>query len=356
MKTTPLAAIAAFFVAALCAFMPVGASAQTRDNVFAVSGVSVDETAANATEAQLAGFTAAQRQGFDRLVRRLTLPDELSQRGAPNIAGGEIDRMVLSVDVEDERRSGTRYIGRLTVRFDASAVRALLRGQGLTVVDTRTAPVMVAPQVGAGASAETVTLWREVWEQGGYSQELAPLLTAPAGLLSAPDWNAAAPYAQQAGAASALFATLRVQGSTVAADLVEVGPNGARRDRGEVLAAIAGSDAASLRRGLVSLADQASLRLQNDWKARIATGTGQRARMAASALYGNEREWEQIKQALEAAAATLISEIRIEAVGREGASVSFSFVGDQIALAEDLTRRGVTLETTAVGPTLRVRR
>ncbi len=44
----------------------------------------------------------------------------------------------------EERRSGTRYIGRLTVRFDPSGMRTLLRQQGLTVVDTRTAPVMCA--------------------------------------------------------------------------------------------------------------------------------------------------------------------------------------------------------------------
>ena len=35
-------------VAAFCALAPAPASAQTRDNVFAVSGVQVDETAANA--------------------------------------------------------------------------------------------------------------------------------------------------------------------------------------------------------------------------------------------------------------------------------------------------------------------
>jgi hypothetical protein len=50
----------------------------------------------------------------------------------------------------------------------------------------------------------------------------------------------------------------------------------------------------------------------------------------------------------------VISEIRIEAVGREGALVSFSFVGDQAQLAAELQRRGVRLDNTATGPTLRV--
>jgi hypothetical protein len=353
MKVTPLAAFAAVIMAALCAFAPGAASAQARDNVYAVSGVRVDETAANAAAAQQAGFAAAQRAGFERLVRRLTVPDELTARGVPQVEAATIERLVLSVDVEEERRSGTRYVGRLTVRFDPSGMRALLRQFGLAVVDTRTAPVLVAPLVVAGLPVETAALWRDVWVNGGFGDELAPLTVAPDTLQGEPAWPAAQPFAQAAAAASALYATLRVQGSTATAALVEVDAN-ARRERGEVTARINGADEASLRAALSSLADQANTRIQNDWKARVATGGGQRARIAASALYTSQAQWERIKDALEGAAQTLISEIRIEAVGRSGALVSFSFVGDRTQLVAELNRRGVALADTAQGPTLRV--
>ena len=118
---------------------------------------------------------------------------------------------------------------------------------------------------------------------------------------------------------------------------------GLARDFGEVTAGLAGNDIASIRTGLASLADQANQRLQNDWKARIAGSSGQGARVSASALYSSEQQWEQIKSGLEGAAATMISQIRIEAVGREGALVSFSFTGDRAGLATELARRGVTL-------------
>jgi hypothetical protein len=355
MKATPLAAVAALFLAALCAFAPSPASAQGRDNVYAVAGVLVDETAANAAAAQQAGFTAAQRTGFDRLVRRLTIPTELATRGVPQVEQSTLERLVLSVDVEEERRSATRYIGRLTVRYDPTGMRTLLRQFGLSVVDTRTAPVMVAPLVVSGTAEETGALWREVWATGGFGDELVPLAVAPAQLQGAPGWDVAGPYAQSAAAASALYATLRVQGSTATASLIEVDAN-ARRERGEVSAQITGSDASALRAALASLADQASTRIQNEWKGRIATGGGQRARVSASALYSDQRQWEAIKDALEGAAQTLISEIRIEAVGRDGALVSFSFVGDRNQLAAELSRRGVSLQDTPQGPTLRVAR
>ncbi len=353
MKSTPFAAFTAVFLAALCAFAPSAASAQGRDNVYAVVGVHVDETAANAAAAQQAGLAAAQRAGFERLVRRLTIPDELSARGIPQVETATLDRLVSSVDVEEERRSGTRYIGRLTVRFDPSGMRTLLRQFNLTVVDTRTAPILVAPLVVTGTSEETTALWRDVWTNGGFGDELVPLATAPAALQGAPAWATAQPFAQSAAAASALYATLRVQGGTATATLVEIDAN-ARRERGEVTARVNGDDPAALRAAFASLADQASTRIQNDWKSRIATGGGQRGRISASALYTSEAQWEQIKDAHEGAAQTLISEIRIEAVGRQGALISFSFVGDRSQLAAELQRRGIALADTAQGPTLRV--
>jgi len=353
MKFSPLAAFAAVFLAALCAFAPGAASAQGRDNVYVVGGVRVDETAANAAAAQQAGFAAAQRAGFERLVRRLTIPDELAARGVPQVEPSTLERLVSSVDVEEERRSGTRYIGRLTVRFDPSGVRTLLRQFNLTVVDTRTAPVLVAPLVVDGTPEETATAWREAWANGGFGDELVPLAVAPATLQGAPAWQTAQPFAQASAAASALYATLRVQGSTATATLVEV-TSAATQQRGEVTARIASEDPTALRAALSSLAEQASTRIQNDWKSRVATGGGQRGRVNASALYTSQAQWEQIKDALEGAAQTLISEIRIEAVGRQGALVSFSFVGDRTQLAAELQRRGVALTDTAQGPTLRV--
>lgn len=358
MKATPLAALAVAVGAALCAFAPEPASAQGRDTAYAVSGIRVDETAATGAAAQQAGFASAQSIGLQRLIHRLVPSSELAARSMPAADALDpmlVERMVQSVDVEEERRSATRYIGRLTVRFDPAAVRSLLRQQNFTIVDTRTAAVLVAPQTAAGTPAEVAALWRETWEQGGFANELAPLTVAPAALQGAPDWNAAAPYAQQTAAASALYATLRLQGTTASAELVEV--SGAqRRDRGVVTARMSSTEPAAVRAALASLAEQASMRLQDEWKARAAVGGTQRGRISASAIYIDQAQWERIKGALEAAAQTLISEIRIEAVGREGALVSFSFVGDEAQLAAELNRRGIRLEQAATGPTLRVAR
>lgn len=352
MKLPSLVGLAVATALAFCALFPGAASAQTRDGVFQVSGVRVDASAANGTQAQTDAFANAYRQAFDRLVRRITLPDDVQRLGAPRPEQGQLERMAISVDIEEERRSATRYIGRLTVRFNDGAVRAYLQQLGFTVIEARSPPVLVAPVAPAGLGDEVALAWRDAWTNGGFGQELKPLTVAPVSLGGAPDWRTAAPYAQISAAASALYATLRVSGGSATAALVEVGPGGPPRDWGEVSARVgAGSD--GMAAALQSLAAQANDRIQNEWKTRAASRSGQRGRVSASALYRDQASWERIKAGLEAAAATTISEIRIEAVAREGALVSFSFVGDREQLAAELRRHGVIMEDAAIGPTLR---
>ena len=168
------------------------------------------------------------------------------------------------------------------------------------MVDTRTAAVLVGAG-GVRRAGACRAVARGVGRGGGYGDELVPLATAPEALSGAPNWETAAPFAQAANAASALYATLRVQGSTATAVLVEVDAN-ARRERGEVAVRLTASDPAALRAALATIADQANTRLQNDWKSRVAIGGGQRARVSASALYTSQAQWERIKQGLEGAA------------------------------------------------------
>lgn len=344
-------ALAALIFALVCAVSVQPASAQGRDNAYVVAGVPADATAANSAQAQMQAFSSAQRIGFDRLVRRLAPAADVIRLGVPALDDPAIDRLVNSVEVENERRSGTRYVGRVTVRFNQNAVRAILRTAGYTLVETRTAPVAVIAQA-PGADEAAATLWRQVWAESGFQTELAPLITVAAPVEGAPDWALAQTAVQGVGGATALYATLRLQRDNAAATLVEVGPDNLRRDRGTVTARIQNNDQ---RAAFAALAQQASDQFQNEWKTRAATGS-LRGRLSASALYQDQAEWLRIKSGLEAAARTSISEIRIEAVGRAGALVSFSFTGDQGTLIADLQRQGVVLENGDIGPVLRAAR
>ena len=313
----PLVAVAAFALAALCAFMPSPASAQA-NNVYTVAGIYVDVTAANAASAQQAGFASAAQLGFNRLVQRVTSPAELAARGTPPSDQATLDRLVLSTDVEEERRSGTRYIGRLTVRFDPNGVRATCcASRDLSVVDARSAPELVVPLVADGTPPDTPHSGAKCGATGGFADELAPLTIAPATLQGAPNWQTAAPFAQAAAATSALYAICACRARPRREPGRGVGSRPARSRGGER----ARSAAATRRRFARAL---------HRWRNRpaiLCKTIGNRARAPASA--GNARGFPRrrciptsasgktIKAALGAAAQTLISEIRIEAVGRK---------------------------------------
>src|SRR5262249_55487936 len=155
--------------------------------------------------------------------------------------------------------------------------------------------------------------------EGGYGRELAPLTIAPAGLSGA-EWASLQPAAQAASTSTVFVAYLRIQGSNASANLREISAAGIR-DHGTVSAAIGGTDPASLRAALTALSLAINTAIQDDWKAHMQTSTtaSARSRISASALYANERDWQRIKSALEGAAATVVSDIRIEAVSRQGA-------------------------------------
>jgi hypothetical protein len=335
-------------LALFCAVSQLPASAQDRDSAYVVSGVPAEAEASNSAEARSLAFANAYRLGFERLVRRLTLAADFARVGVPQAPPAQLEALVASVDVESERRSGSRYLGRVTLRFDQANARALLRNAGYAPIETRSAPILVAAQA-PDAAPETAELWRTVWAESGYASELVPLPAVLTPIDGLPDWRVIEPFARNARANSALYVSVRMLGQTAIATLTEIGPN-SRRDRGTVQARVQGGD---LRAAFVTLAAQTNDQIQNEWKAQAAASASGGGRLAASALYDSEAEWERIKQGLERAAATLISEIRIEAVARRGALVSFSYSGGETDLVTELRRQGVSLENAELGPVLR---
>jgi hypothetical protein len=346
-------------LSALCALFVAPASAQEAvADLFTVAGVRVDETAADSRQAKAQAFARAQEIGFERLARRIASPESLALRGPPRLPTTALERMVIGLDIEGERFSGTRYIGAMAVRFDPTQARAALEGAGLQLAEARAQPLLVVPvsppQEGFGPDA-IGTAWRAAWERGGYEHELAPLLIAPPGAGGPQaDWARVQPTAYQIGAAAALFATVQNSGSTATATLIEVGPNGRRIDRGSVTTPV-GTD--GLDEAYRRLADAASARLQADWRAQaVQTATAVRGRLTASALYQSQADWTRIKQALESLAQGAISEIRIEAIARDGAVVSFAFPGAFERAVDEFRRRGLVLAETPQGPVMRVAR
>lgn len=337
--------------AAFCAFFVAPATAQqARSDIFTVAGVRVDQSAPDGAQARTQGLAAAQRIAFERLARRITSAEDQARLTIPRPEAASLDLLVRGLDVEEERRSGTRYLGRFAVRFDANGVRTALQAAGFQVLEARGAPVLVAPQLAGADPTLPTNPWRQAWEQGGYAGELLPVSVAPQ--TASADWPSLQPLATAAGAQSVIVATARQTGAALVADLVEVNGSGVPATRGQVSAAVQGGEA-GLADAYRRLADAANARLQTQWKTGLTLQAAARTRITVSALYGDMSEWTRVKQGLEAAAQTTISDIRIEAIGREGALVTFAHGGSADDLSRALARYNLSLVQSAQGPVLR---
>jgi hypothetical protein len=343
--------------AAFCAFLAAPASAAGRNDIYAAAGVRADASAANAQVARQAAVAAAQRTAFERLVRRVASDQDLARLGIPRVDQPTLDRMVSGIDVADERRSSTRYIANLAVNFDSAAVRAYLQQAGFSLVETRAPgvlliPLMVNAPPGAGEA------WRQAFDRGGFGQELLPVSVVAAATVASltgqVDWPQVQDAARTAGAATAIFATLRAAEGFLVADLVEIGPGTPPRARGQISTPVSASEA-SFGPAFDRLAASVVGRLQNDWKQSLAGGAGQRTRITIVARYETPAQWAQIKKALSAASSTIVSDVQVDGLAKEGALISFSYIGTRDQLAAEFGRSGVDAAGDGATMILRVR-
>ena len=117
-SSTRLLLAAILWAAGASAFWAAGASAQ--ETGLRQTGIPVEATAADAVQARDLALAAGRRAALNRLAAAVgTTPPSVSDR--------QIDAMVASIQIEEERVTSTRYIGRITVVFN-NAARSLLGG------------------------------------------------------------------------------------------------------------------------------------------------------------------------------------------------------------------------------------
>ncbi|MBE9603674.1 hypothetical protein IAI18_02285 [Acetobacteraceae bacterium H6797] len=84
------------------------------------TGVPAEATAENAVVARDKALASAQRIAYERMADSLGLPK--------SIDSSQLDQLVNSVVIEQERTNRTTYSGRVTVNFNADRVRAFSGG------------------------------------------------------------------------------------------------------------------------------------------------------------------------------------------------------------------------------------
>ncbi|MGF1463459.1 MAG: DUF2066 domain-containing protein [Maricaulaceae bacterium] len=363
--------------------------AQAQD-LFTVTGVRIDAEAASTAEARDRAIAGGLRLSAQRLFERLTLADDRAELDL-SVPASDVQRWAAGMQIADERRSGRRYLGVMTVSFDAGPARAHLRARGAPFVEAR-GPARLLLPVWYDARDGSI-LWREnpwaaAWALQSPQNDLSPFIT-PFGELE--DTQTLSPQAAQSLNVDAIWALAErydLPGAIVARAME--GPDAdtdsdtdAEPDGGLLSAepppdltagvtdGVDPADAAGLgfiarahevyfddelgapqvrdlgvvrAADLEALARQIAHAAQRSWKVALRVDPNQAFPRQTAALVRFETfdQWRAARVAI--GGASLVRDARLDAVTTSGALMQLSYVGAPEQVAVELAAAGWVLE------------
>lgn len=135
-------------------------------NVFHVEGVAVDARAQDELAAKSLGLASAKKQALQLLLMRLSPKSDHDR--LPDARPEAMDELVRDFSLAAERFGGGRYLAKLTVRFNPSAVRNLLRERDIPFAETKSLPVLVLPVyrlLGSDLLWDSPNSWFDAWRR-----------------------------------------------------------------------------------------------------------------------------------------------------------------------------------------------
>lgn len=310
------------------------AHAQQAPNPYKVRGLSQDVTAESVQAATAQAQARAKAEGAQRLLERLTLPEDRTAQ----IDINQIVRAAGPVGYDTQSKvTATRFIAVLNVTYTAATVRNYLDSLRVPFVESQAGLAVIAPVAASGLDGAA---WAGAWAGKDDNTVLTPYLVSTASYPRRPAWQDVQGEVASRQARRAIVAEAYGQAGQVYVRLFDLG-NGA----GESQLAIAGpfADYGSAQAGAIA-------ELETAWKrASVVRTTGQSS-MELVASFQTVGQWAKIKTGLEAS--RLVSGLNVEAVSATGADISFVFAGRPDQLASDLRAKGLALASGDRGWTL----
>lgn len=160
----------------MIAFVQARAAGPIETSIFAVQGVEVDETDANAEAAKNKALIAAQIKAFSMLAERLGNPSLVE--AAAKLEEKQVLPYLKSLSIEEESISPGRYKGKLTVRFLPNKIKAYYAGFGVTVSAEQAPSFLVLPvwKNDLGQVLWDDNPWRRAWLNLKAEQSAVPIM------------------------------------------------------------------------------------------------------------------------------------------------------------------------------------
>lgn len=330
-----------------------GASAQ---EIYTVRGVPVDATADSPSAAREQAIVDGRRQAFERLLARLVPSTVVPSVAIP--ADGALADLGLGFEVEEERTSAVRYVGRMTFAFDPDRVRSLLMARGVRFAETRSLPVLVIPVLDSGGGPllwEESNPFRAAWANTVIDPGLVPFvvpygdiadvrdLTTAQAVLGDP--QALGRIAERYGARDAVVVEAKPRaGGAVEVSVQRIGPTGSGTVEIETVSAPAASEEAGTGgdAGRYAAAVRRTVEMVEDaWKDSNLIRGGLESRVTATVPIDSMRRWLTIREGLEQT--LIVSRFDVIQLSRREALVDLWVNGDAEQLRVALEQRNLRL-------------
>jgi hypothetical protein len=324
-------------IAALLAAACLAAPARA-DDLYTVSGVHVDATAASTTEALNSAIAQGRPKAFQVIYRRLTRQQDWARQPAPDVA--TLVRMSRGYTVSNERRSTTRYVADVTYIFNPDAVARYLKAANIAFTQAVIKRILVVPF----SPNFAIGPWAQALAAPALHDSVVPFAvatTADAPSLNAlnfdaASWSDVAAAASRIGASeAALVQAVYANGKvTVNIRRIGLGEAPAKSSVDVPLVQTLGTTYPS--------AAQAAVRAIEDlWKSRAAIDFGQRGRLTAAVRVTSPAQWGAVQSAL--SSVDTVTGVQVTAMDIGYAQLVISYLGAPDQLRDALSAAGLTL-------------
>ena len=329
------------FLAVLVIAAMACAPARAQD-LYTVTGVHVDATAASSAEAYSVAMAQGRPKAWTTLFHRLTRQQDWTRQ--PNLDGAALLRLSRGYNIANERRSTTRYVADVTYTFNPDAVARLLQGAGIAYTQGAPRRILIVPLAPTFSSGP----WAQALAAPTLRDSVVPFAVATAAdapALKDINFDTAA-WADVAAAAG------RIKASEAALVQVvylnnKVTVNVRRLGLGEAPVKVS-VDVPMLQTVGTTYpsAAQAAIRTIEDmWKSRAAVDFGQRGKLTVVVRAGSLAQWGAIQTAL--GMVDTVTSVQVGVMDMGYAQLSIAYQGSSDQLRDALSAAGLTLTNRA---------
>ncbi len=320
---------------------------------YAITGVDVDASAADAVKARAQGIQEAKRRAVRMLVDRMVAAEDRAKVKLPDDA--RLDGMVRGIEFVRERSVPNRYIATLNVVFSPDPVKAWLGESGVKISETVARPALVIPVWKGKAGVEALddrNGWREAWRTLDTAGSAVPVTLLRADQVDQNALSAEEAYIGDVAALSRL--NERYRAPTIVVAIVEgdkdggaLSVGGIRYDtqtgaRSEIpRTSIGGPDQ------LAEAAKKLHAKVDEDWRNIAVVRRDSQDSLDVVVPIRALGDWVQVRQRLGAVPA--VKSVAVRALEADRGELHIEYYGTPDDLQRTLAQAGLTLEKDAGG-------